>query len=128
MRYIISTLAVCSLLVLFSCGKESGDCSADYVGSWSGAINCSGTPADSITVNISELMGDTLSINSNGESLTGVLDSDCNLNLIPTELDLSIFGTITITGSFELRGDELIFMQMRAAGGTEETCTFVGAQ
>jgi len=110
-----------------SCGKDSEDCSGDFVGDWSGDINCSGTGAAPITVSISQLMGDTLAVNSNGENLTGVLDG-CNLNLIPTEIDLSIFGTITISGSFERKGDDLIFTQMRSAGGVDETCTFVGMQ
>lgn len=125
MKYILSTLAACLLLVLFSCGKGGDDCSADFIGDWAGDINCSGQEGTPITLSITQIMGDTLSINSNGENLTGVLNG-CNLTLIPTELDLSIFGTITITGSAELKGDELVFTQMRAAGGDEETCTFVG--
>ena len=127
MKHIISVFTVCLVLVLISCGKDGEDCSAEFLGDWSGDINCSGSGAAPITVSISQLMGDTLSVNSNGESLTGVL-SGCSLTLIPTEIDLSIFGTITITGTFERKGDELVFTQMRAAGGVEETCTFVGKQ
>jgi len=125
MKYILPTIAVCLALVLFSCGGDGDDCSSDYVGTWSGAINCSGTSEDSITVVISQIMGDTLAINSNGENLTGVLNG-CDLTLIPTELDLPIFGTISISGFFEFIGGELVFTQMRAAGGEEEICTFVG--
>ena len=125
MKYTLSTLVICLLLTLISCGKDGDSCSADFVGDWSGDINCSGLDGTPITVSISQLMGDTLSINSNGENLTGVLNG-CDLTLIPTELDLSIFGTITITGTAELKGDELVFTQMRAAGGEEETCTFLG--
>lgn len=127
MKSILSVLAICLTISLISCGGGDDDCSADYVGSWRGAINCSGSSADSITIDISQISGDTLSVNSNGERLTGVL-TGCDLELIPTELDLSIFGTITITGTFELKGDELVFIQMRAAGGEEETCTFTGKQ
>lgn len=128
MKSILSALAICLVISLMSCGGGDGEtCSGDYVGTWNGAINCSGSSADSISVEILESMGDTLSIISNGERMQGVLNG-CDLSLIPTELDLSIFGTISITGTFELRGEELVFTQMRNAGGTEETCTFVGMQ
>lgn len=126
MKPILSVLAICLAISLMSCGGDD-DCSGDYVGTWRGAINCSGSSADSINVEISQLMGDTLTIISNGERLQGILNG-CDLELIPTEIDLSIFGTISISGNFELRGDELVFMQNRSAGGTEEACTFVGVQ
>lgn len=127
MKHILSIFTFCLVLVLVSCGKDGDNCTADFVGDWSGDINCSGSDAAPITVSISQLAGDTLSVNSNGERLTGILDG-CNLTLIPTEIDLSIFGTITISGSFELKDDELVFTQMRSAGDVDETCTFIGKQ
>jgi len=125
MKHIFSMFAVCLVLAIISCGKGGDDCSADFVGDWTGEINCSGSGAAPITVSISQLMGDTLNINSNGENFTGVLDG-CDLNLIPTELELSIFGTLTISGSIELKGDDLVFMQTRSSGGQDEVCTFLG--
>lgn len=124
MKPLLSVLAICLAISFISCGGDE-DCSGDYVGSWSGAINCYGSSADSINIDITQIMGDTLSVISNGERLTGIL-SGCDLDLLPTEIDLSIFGTITITGSFEIKDDELVFTQMRSAGGEEEVCTFVG--
>lgn len=126
MKPIFSVLAICLVIALASCGGDD-DCSSDYVGTWRGAVNCSGSSADSILVEISQLSGDTLSIISNGERMNGVL-TGCDLELIPTEIDLSIFGTLTITGTFEIRGDDLNFIQMRAAGEEAETCTFIGQQ
>jgi len=126
MKPILSALVICLAISFISCGGD-GDCSGDYVGTWRGAVNCSGSSADSINIDITQLTGDTLSIISNGERMTGIL-SGCDLELIPTEIDLSIFGTLTITGNFEVKGDELIFMQMRSAGGEDENCTFVGKQ
>ena len=125
MKSILSVFAVCVALTMISCGGDD-DCSGDYVGDWTGDISCSGQDAAPITISISQIMGDTLAVNSNGEMLTGILDG-CDLTLIPTEVDLSIFGTITISGSFDIIGDELTFTQMREAGGESEVCTFIGA-
>lgn len=127
MKALISALAICLAISLMSCGGGDEDCSGDYVGSWTGSINCSGSSEDEIDVDITQISGDTLSIISNGERMTGVLNG-CDLQLIPQEFELSIFGTLTISGSLEIIGDELAFTQNRSAGGTDEVCTFVGKQ
>lgn len=125
MKHIFSVLTVCLVIVMVSCGKGGDDCSADYVGDWTGEISCSGQDAATITVSISQIMGDSLSMNLNGEQLEGVLNG-CDLTFIPTEIEIPIFGNLTITGTGGLIGDDLTITQMRAAGGESETCTFIG--
>lgn len=125
MKHILSAFTVCLVLAFISCGKGGDNCSSDFIGDWTGEINCSGFDEATITVSISEYVTDTLSVNSNGENFKGTLDG-CTLNLIPIEKELSIFGTLTISGNLEVKDDQLVFMQMRESGGEQETCTYIG--
>lgn len=126
MKSLLSVLAICLAISFISCGGDD-DCGADYIGTWNGAINCSGSNADSISITIGTQMGDTLSVNANGEMFSGVLNG-CDLELVPKMHSSAILGDIMITGNLEINNDELVFTQMRAVAGEDETCTFVGGK